>query len=141
MDMLDVVAWGVLVALVATAVLGVTSLVLWRRHGAAGFPTAKVAAHVTLQVVSIALWVVFLLTTSPWLAWLTFGVITAGQVVGDLLMFASYRARRRVDRVGSYLAAAGELLRFSRPIPALHALIGAVGWFGMLLACLLATLA
>ena len=134
------IAGLVLVFLAATAILGVASLAAWRRHRTAGFPTRKVASHIALQSVSIVLWGVFLVTMQPWIAWAAFVVITAGQVFGDLLMFASYRARHRVTTVGSYAAVAKDVLGFTRPVPALHAIVGALGWFSMLAVCILATL-
>lgn len=76
-----------------------------------------------------------------WIAWVAFAVITAGQVLGDLLMFASYRARHGIDSAaGNYVAVAKDVLGFSRPVPALHAIVGALGWFTMLGVCVFATL-
>ncbi len=130
----------VLVLLTVTAILGVTSLMAWRRHRGTGFPSKKIATHVSLQSASIVIWLVFLLTMQSWIAWSGFAIITAGQVFGDLLMFASYRARHRVAQVGSYAAAAKDVLGFSRPVPALHAIVGALGWFTMLTTCILTML-
>nr|WP_274635648.1 hypothetical protein [Microbacterium bovistercoris] len=141
MSPIALLAGLVLVFLATTAILGVASLAAWRRHRTADFPTKKVTAHVTLQGMSIVLWIVFLVTMQPWIAWAAFAVITAGQVFGDLLMFASYRARHRIAKAGSYGAVAKDVLGFRRPIPALHAIIGALGWFTMLTVCILATLA
>jgi hypothetical protein len=131
----------VLVVLAATASLGVASLTAWRRHHTAGFPATKVATHIALQGASVVLWIVFLVTMQPWIAWAAFAVITAGQVFGDLLMFASYRARHRIAKVGSYAAVAKDVLGFTRAVSALHAILGALGWFTMLSICILATLA
>ncbi|BDZ38014.1 hypothetical protein [Microbacterium suwonense] len=125
--------------LAVTAILGVASLLAWRRHRAEDFPTTKVTTHIALQVASIMLWIVFLVTMRPWVAWTAFAVITAGQVFGDLLMFASYRARHRIAKAGSYIAVAKDVLGFTRPVPALHAIIGALGWLAMLVVCILAT--
>lgn len=130
----------VLVFLATTAILGVASLAAWRRHRTADFPTNKVATHIALQGASITLWIVFLVTMQPWIAWVAFAVITAGQVFGDLLMFASYRARHRIAAVGSYAAVAKDVLGFTRPVPALHAILGALGWVTMPIVCILATL-
>jgi hypothetical protein len=38
--------------------------------------------------------------------------------------------------VRAYLAAAGEILRFGRPTASVHALVGAVGFFSVLLVTL-----
>lgn len=131
----------VLIFLATTAILGVASLVAWRRHRSADFPAKKVTTHIALQGASVVLWIVFLVTMQPWIAWAAFAVITAGQVFGDLLMFASYRARHRIATGGSYITVAKDILGFTRPVPALHAIIGALGWFTMIAVCILATLA
>lgn len=130
----------VLVCLAVTAILGVASLRAWWQRRGAGFPAKKIMAHVSLQSASVVIWVVFLVTMQPRLAWAAFAIITAGQVFGDLLMFASYRARHRIARVGSYAAVAKDVLGFSRPVPALHAIVGALGWFTMLATCILTML-
>lgn len=140
MSALEVFASIVLGFLVITAVLGVISLRAWLRHRSSGFPVAKVVTHVTLQTVSIALWVGFIFTLQPWLAWVTFAVITAGQVFGDLLMLASHRLRHRNEGGLRYRDAAKDVLGFSRPVVALHAIIGALGWFTMIAVCIVATL-
>lgn len=141
MSAIVLLAGFVLVTLVATAILGLTTLGVWRRHRDAHFPTMKIAIHIALQGLSIVLWVGFLVTMQPWNAWASFAVITAGQVFGDLLMFASYRARNHVAKVGSYVAVARDVLGFSRPVAALHATVGALGWFTMLAVCIWVTLA
>lgn len=130
----------VLVFLTITAILGAASLVGWRRHRAARLPVKRAATHIALQSMSIVLWVIFIVTMQPRIAWASFVVITVGQVFGDLLMFASYRARHRVVKVGSYVAVAKDVLGFTRPVPALHAIVGALGWFTMLAVCILAML-
>ena len=122
----------VLVFLAVTAILGVASLMAWRRHRGTGFPAKKIATHVSLQSASIVIWGIFLATMQPWIAWAAFAVITVGQVFGDLLMF--------VAQVRSYTAVAKDVLGFSRPLPALHAIIGALGWFAMLATCILTML-
>lgn len=136
----DLLAATVLCLLLATVVLGLLSLGKWLRVDAASAPAPKIAAHIILQVTSVALWVSFVVTANVWLAWVSFGVITAGQVVGDLLMFVSYRARHRLTGSVRYLAVAGDVLGFSRPTPALHAIVGALGWFTMLATCVVASI-
>jgi hypothetical protein len=128
-----------LVLLLVTAALGLASLLARARRRAAGFPAVKITAHVSLQLVSIGVWVAFVGTGAVLLAWIAFAVISAGQVLGDLLMFASYRARRPGAAEAGYRAVSGDVLSFRRPVPALHALFGAVAWFGMLAICIVAT--
>lgn len=129
-----------LALLIVTAVFGLASLLAWRRHRAAGsFPVRKIATHVSLQLLGIVIWLVFVLQGQVLMAWAAFIVLTAGQVVGDLLMLVSYRARNpTVERI-RYLAVGGEVLSFKRVAPAFHALIGAIAWFGMLAICIFAT--
>lgn len=133
-------AWGVLCLLVATVVLGLLSLRKWLRVDAASAPIAKITMHVVLQATSIALWASFIVTANTWLAWVSFVVITAGQVFGDLLMFVSYRARHRLAGPVNYRAVAGDVLGFSRPVPALQAIVGALGWFTMLATCIMVSI-
>jgi len=141
MTLVTALAGLTLLLLVMTSILGVVSLSTWRRHRNASFPTKRVAAHIALQVASTTFWVAFLVAMRTWIAWVAFAVITAGQVLGDLLMFASYRARHGIDSAaGNYVAVAKDVLGFSRPAPALHAIVGALGWFTMLGVCVFATL-
>ncbi|MFT3873606.1 MAG: hypothetical protein QM714_13335 [Nocardioides sp.] len=128
-----------LVLLLLAAALGLASLRAWARHRASGFPVAKISAHLTLQIISVGIWAAFAITGELPIAWVAFAVITVGQVFGDLLMFASYRARHPAAAGSNYRAVSGDVLSFRRPVPALHALTGALAWFGMLGICLLAT--
>jgi len=128
-----------LVLLVAAASLGLASLLGWLRHPEAAFPTAKAVTHLALQLVAIAVWVAFVVSGAVAAAWAAFVIITLGQVFGDLLMFASYRARRPGVAQPGYLAVGGDVLSFRRPVPAMHALVGALAWFGMLAICIAAT--
>lgn len=124
-----------LVLLVVTATLGFSALAGWLRHRSGGLPTAKSAAHITLQLASIGCWIAFIVTGLPALAWTALVIITAGQVAGDLLMFSSYRARHPgLDKPG-YNEVARDVLGFTRPVAALHALVGAAAWFGMIGIC------
>ncbi len=128
-----------LVFLLVTASIGLGMLVSWWRQNDAEFPTFKLVTHAILQVTSIALWVSFIVTQELALAWTTFAVITAGQTFGDLVMFASYRSRMSVVGSVPYFAAARDVLSFRRPAPAVHAICGAIAWFGMLAICIAAT--
>ncbi|CAG7602432.1 hypothetical protein ACFPZL_00260 [Leucobacter soli] len=129
-----------LVVLIAAAAFGAASLLAWARHRTDAFPVKKIVAHVALQLMSIGIWMAFVITGRAAVAWAAFVVITVGQVFGDLLMFASHRARHPGAH-SSYLGIGGEVLSFRRPLPAFHALVGAVGWFGMLAICIIATVA
>jgi hypothetical protein len=135
MSGLDLLAATVLVLLFVTVLLGLSSLTRWLRHRTAEFPRRRVTAHVALQLASIALWVLFLVNDSL----LTFVTITIGQTFGDRLMFASYRARRQVSGPLNYGAVARDVLGFSRPVAALHAIIGAAAYFTMLVTCIRAS--
>ena len=61
---------------------------------------------------------------------------------GDTMMVRGWRARAvRAGRparagAGAYVAAAVELLSFSRPIPALHGVLAGVSFFSVLLVAL-----
>lgn len=129
-----------LLFLLVAAAFGLASFLAWARHRAAGFPTAKIIAHVALQIAGIGLWVAFAATGAVPLAWIAFAMLTAGQVLGDLLMFASHRARHPGAERQSYLRIGGEVLSFKRPRAALHAWFGAVAWFGMLAICVAVSL-
>jgi len=127
------------VILIVTAALGLTALVQWGKRGGGAVPTAKAVAHATIQITALALWVGFIATGEIWLAWTTFGIITAGQVAGELLAYARFHARHPdVTRPG-YLQVVGDGMKL--PVPAFHAWVGAVGWFGMLAICIVATVA
>lgn len=126
--------------LLVAAVLGLVSLRRWLRFRTTPVPTARIATHIALQLTSIGLWIAFIATSSTWLAWSAFVVITVGQVFGDLLMFASYRARHRVTGSVRYRSVARDVLGFARPVPALHALVGALAYFTMLVTCIVASI-
>jgi len=141
MSILHTLNWVIAALLLITAALGALSARAWARHRPGSLPPAKFWIHLATQAAAIALWLVFSLSWNLAVAWLSFALLTAGQVVGDMLMFASHRARQTVppstpgtDRGSrpSYGAAAADTLSFRRPAPALHAIIGALSWFGML---------
>ncbi|WP_449282855.1 hypothetical protein [Leucobacter sp.] len=140
---MPIVVWAIadLALLLITAGLGLAALLVWSRHRAAGFPAGRITAHVVLQILSIGIWTAFAITGAVPLGWIAFAVITAGQVLGDLLMFASHRARHPGAAEAGYRAVSGDVLSFRRPVPALHALVGALAWFGMLAICVVATVA
>lgn len=127
--------------LLATAAFGYASLRAWLRHRGRGFPTLKAATHLSLQVAGILVWAGFVLTGHAIIAWLAFAILTAGQVVGDMLMFASYRARQPGVGKLRYLSAGGDVLSFRRKSAGFHAACGAVAWFGMLALCVYVSVA
>lgn len=130
-----------LVMLLITAGFGYASLRGWLRHRGRDFPAFKVPIHLTLQIVGIVAWAAFVFTGAVFVAWTAFVILTAGQVVGDLLMFASYRARHPEIVKLKYLSAGGDVLSFRRPNAGFHATFGAIAWFGMLAICIYATVA
>src|SRR6478672_7351489 len=83
----------VLGLLLITMALGAVNLTRWLRHGRSSVPPLKAVTHVVMQTTAVAVWIAFIATGAVVLAWTTAVVITVGQVFGDLLMFASYRAR------------------------------------------------
>lgn len=132
---LFVLAVGVIQALV-----GVFLLVKWGRGGR--HAPRIVLVHVVLNLTAIAAWVVFLVTGVLWIAWTSFAVLTVGNGFGDALMLA--RARRvhgASDRFGRGYADALRAV-FTGRMPAhvaFHALFSGVVYFGMLIACILAS--
>lgn len=133
----------VLVLWIAVALLGATALLLWLRARRPGspFPTRLVVSHVGCALVGLSLWVAFLTSGSLWWAWTAFAVLTVGNVLGDLMLTGNFRAVSGRSRGWSdYGAAIAETLRFRRPIPSLHALVGGVLYFTALATCIAASL-
>lgn len=128
-----------LALLVITAGLGLTAFISWLQHRDTRLPVVKLSTHIFLQAVAILLWLIFVISDILVFAWLSFGILTLGQVFGDLLMFASFRSRNSNNSQLKYLSVARDVLGFKRPVPGFHALIGAVSWFGMLAICIIAT--
>ncbi len=131
----------VLGVLLLTVALGAVNLLRWVRGRRSSVPTAKVATHIALVLAATAGWIAFMATRAGWLAWIAFAAITLGQVFGDLLMFASYRARSGETGKVGYFAVAAELFRSRRPVAALHAIVAAVGYFTMLVTAVWASIA
>jgi hypothetical protein len=134
---------AVLVLWVLVALLGLTALIVWLRGRRPGsrFPVALVSWHVACALCGLALWGAFLAVGSVWWAWGAFGVLTVGNVLGDLMLTGRFRAVAGRSRGWSdYGAAIGETLRFRRPIPSLHALVGGVLYFLTLATCIVASL-
>lgn len=132
-----------LALLLVAAGFGLTSLLAWRFHRGSGHlpdgedrraPHPAGHRHRDLDGVRA--------TGVVLLAWTAFVVLTAGQVFGDLLMFA-FVPRLEPRRYTAALLGSGR--RRGRlpaaPAPALHALVGALAWFSMLAICLFSTVA
>lgn len=136
---MTVLALATLGLLVVAAAYGTVNALRWHRFDPQHVPVTKLTLHVTLQLVAVALWSVFLSTEEVVVAWIAFAVLTLGQGVGDVLMFASHRARHRTSGKVAYLQVALDVLRFRRPAAALHAIIGASAYFLMLVTCVLAS--
>jgi hypothetical protein len=137
MTTLATIVLGLLLIAVA---LGVANLSRWLRHGRSSVPSAKVVLHIALQVTAIVVWIAFIATGSAVVGWTAFAVITVGQVFGDLLMFASCRARSGETGKIRYGSVGAEVLGFKRPAAALHAAVGALGWFTLLATAVLASI-
>jgi len=135
MNTIQVVSWVAFVFLLATVGLGIGNAIRWARSGAAQVPFGRILAHGAVQCFAGVLWVIFALSAAPLIGWAAFIVITVGQVLGDTLMLTSHRARHPQQPSG-YGAAAAATLSFERPTSALHAILGAVAWFGMLGICI-----
>lgn len=131
----------VLLAAAFQALVGVFLLLRWWRgpRRAAGF----VALHVSAALAVLALWIVFVAAGALWSAWAAFAVLTVGNSLGDELL------RRRARGMGAaserfwkgYGDAIVATVRGRMPPPiTFHALFAGVVYFGMLLACILASL-
>lgn len=135
----------VIVLAIVTAVLlfaavgfGTASLRRWWIRAPRGIPVPRVVAHISLQLAATGLWIGFTATGRLWIGWLAFAVVTVGQVFGDLLMLASHRSRHPEAGRIRYGTLAADVLGFSRPAAALHAIVGALGFFLMLVTCIIA---
>lgn len=132
-----------LVALTVTVLAGLTMLVGLLRSG------RRLPRIIWLHMVTVLLpfcgWAAYTASDHrpEWLAVVVLLVlVTAGMPSGDQLMLQAYRARIARDRrpvprgVRAYLAAARDILAFGRPSASVHALVGAVGFFSVLLVTL-----
>jgi hypothetical protein len=136
-----VLAQVALVALVAMLVLGLTlltGLLCSRRR-----LEPVVLMHLVTALVSVASWTAYVASDEPrWLAWAVLLLLMLTNTFGDTMMVRGWRARAvrggRPARTGAgaYVAAAVELLSFSRPIAALHGVLAGVSFFSVLLVAL-----
>ena len=132
-----------LVALALTVVAGLTMLVRLLRSGRR--PPRLIWLHLVTVLVPFCGWAAYTATDDRprWLAAVVLLVlITVGMPSGDQLMLRAWRARVTRDHglvpmgVRAYLAAARDVLAFGRPTASLHAILGAVGFFSVLLVTL-----
>jgi hypothetical protein len=132
-----------LAALTLTVVAGLTMLVRLLRSGRR-LPRL-IWLHLVTVLVPFCGWAAYTATDARprWLAAVVLLVlITAGMPSGDQLMLRAWRARatrdgRPVPTGGwAYLAAARDIMAFGRPTASLHAILGAVGFFSVLLVTL-----
>jgi hypothetical protein len=132
-----------LVAFTLTVVAGLTMLVRLLRSG------RRLPRLIWLHLVTVLLpfcgWAAYAATDDRprWLAAVVLLVLmTIGMPSGDQLMLRAWRARATRDGrlvhtgLRAYLAAARDIIAFGRPTASLHAILGAVGFFSVLLVTL-----
>jgi hypothetical protein len=132
-----------LVAFTLTVVAGLTMLVRLVRSG------RRLPRLIWLHLVTVLLpfcgWAAYAATDDRprWLAAVVLLVLmTIGMPSGDQLMLRAWRARATRDGrlvhtgLRAYLAAARDIIAFGRPTASLHAILGAVGFFSVLLVTL-----
>jgi hypothetical protein len=140
-----VLAEVALAALTATVVAGVVMFTgLWRSRRSRRLPRL-VWLHAAAVLLPFAGWAAYTASDARpgWLAVGALAVLLAvGMPSGDLLMLRAWRGR--ATREGrpvpggwrAYVGAAADVLRFRRPVAAVHALAGAAGFFSVLLVTL-----
>ena len=83
--------WAALVVWILTAGGGLVLATQWLRgdglHQAAGIRAARLASHVVLAVIGLALWIAYVATEEEVLAWIAVALLVAVAVVG-FSMFA-----------------------------------------------------
>jgi hypothetical protein len=132
-----VLAQVALAALTLTVVLGLTMLAALLRSGRRLGPV--VLMHLTTALVTLAAWVAYVASDGPrWLAWAVVLLQMLNNTFGDTMMVRGWRARAvragRSVTAGprAYVAAAVDLLSFSRPTAALHGILAGVSFFTVL---------
>lgn len=123
-------------------VQGASGAALLSRRLGHGRPPALVVGHVGLSVVAIACWVAFVVTGAVGWGWTAFGLVTAGNTVGDLLLVG--RSRRLAGEHGAFFADYGAAIRATLRgrLPrrvTFHALFAGAAYFTALGACVAAT--
>jgi hypothetical protein len=136
------VGFFVLAAWVLQGAVGVVLLVRWAQNAASGAP--RVIGHVGCALIALGLWIAFLVTASPPLAWSAFAVVTVGNTLGDVMLVSRSR-RLHGDRSrgwSDYGRAIADTFRGRLPRPVVfHALFSAVVYFSCLGVCIGATIA
>ena len=123
-------AYVVLVAWAIQAAVGALLLARWLRGAR---PSARlVVAHVALGFLIVALWLVFLTTSSLVAAWLAFAAMSIGNAIGDTMLIRRWR-RMRGSTAGywaDYGGAIGAVFRGAMPPRVtFHALFAGVVYF------------
>lgn len=131
-------AYAVLVFWIIQVSVGLTLLVSWWRHGRHG--PAFIITHVTLAMVGLGFWIVFLLSGSLWMAWAAFVVLNVGNGFGDAMLVGRHRSQS--GTTASYLSAIVAVFKGRMPPRVtFHALFAGVVYFCCLGVCLGATVA
>jgi uncharacterized membrane protein len=133
------VGGAALVLWCANSVVGCYLLGAWLSHGGrpapmasrAVFPGALIAAHTLLALAGLALWLGYLETARPGLAWTAFAVVWATALLG-FAMLTRWLGKRR----GRHARGTGQ--RFPVTAVALHAVAGLATFILVLLAAGLA---
>ncbi|SDY48996.1 hypothetical protein SAMN05421504_105709 [Amycolatopsis xylanica] len=128
-----------LITLILNGLVGVFLFVRWRARAAGGLPPL-VYVHIVTALVSLALWVAYLVGGRPaLLAWAVFALLTLANALGDTLLVRGWRARHSAPPgtlIRQYARAAREVLSGKRPAPMIHAILAPVVYFSVLLAAL-----
>lgn len=128
----------VLVALVLQASVGAKLLIDWWRSTPPS-PTAFLHAGVTDA--ALILWIVYLITDTTALAWVSFGVVLLGNILGDLLLIAGWRGRtgQGSSFFKDYGAAAMAVMKGQHsPVATLHTAGAGIVTVLTLIGCILA---
>jgi uncharacterized membrane protein SirB2 len=134
--------WAALIAWVLTAGGGFALLTLWLRRG--GMRQAReegtrirpplLFSHFLLAASGLVLWVVYLVSDSDALAWISFVLLLVVALLG-FGMFAIWLQRRQARAAGAPAPEPAEQ-HFPVPIVALHGVLGATTLVLVLLAAL-----
>ncbi len=130
----------VLVVGIVQALIGLILLARWIRAGRRA--PGVVVAHVAANLAALVLWATFVLTGTLWVAWTAFVLLTVGNGFGDAMLLS--RARRLHGASDRFWKGYGDAVAavFRGRMPphvAFHALFSGVVYFGMLIACILAS--
>ncbi|WP_433240525.1 hypothetical protein ACQPYK_34630 [Streptosporangium sp. CA-135522] len=132
MGLIAIVTWLI------TAMVGIYLLYLWlsggglrqQRTKVTRFPAVLVFAHPSLAISALACWTLYVLTSEPALAWLSFGVLAASALLG-FTMFTRW--------LGGGRHARGAEQRFPVLAVLLHGVAGVTTFVLVLLTAAIAT--